>query len=90
MKINKNFELQNVCDEHLLIATGDENVDFSNLISLNPTAAFLWEGLAQAENFTIEDMVALLCSEYEVEEDIAREDCELIVEKWIEMGLVEK
>lgn len=90
MKINNNFELQNVCDEHLLIASGDENVDFSNLISLNPTAAFLWEKLAPAEEFTIEDMVMQLREEYDVEEDVAREDCKLIIEKWIEMGIVKE
>ena len=28
-------------------------------------------------------------SEYEVTEDVAREDCKLIVERWAEIGLIE-
>ena len=71
------------------IPAGEENIDFSHIISLNPTAAYLWENIVEKESFTIEDMVQLLLDEYEVKEDIAREDCELIAERWAEMGLIE-
>ena len=89
MKIKKGFQLQNVCGEHIIIPAGEENIDFSQIISLNPTAADLWENIAEKENFTIEDMAQLLLAEYEVEEDIALEDCKLIAECWNEMGLIE-
>ena len=89
MKIKKGFQLQNVCGEHIIIPAGEENIDFSHIISLNPTAAYLWENIADKESFTIEDMVQLLLAEYEVEEDIALEDCKLIAERWAEMGLLE-
>ena len=39
MKIKKGFELRNVCGEHVVIATGIENVDFSKMITLNESAA---------------------------------------------------
>ena len=90
MKAKKGFELQNVCGEHILVPAGIENVDYSRIISLNPTAAFLWEKINAMEEFTIEDMVSSLLEEYEVEEEIAREDCNLIVERWAEMGLIEE
>ena len=89
MKIKNGLELQNVCGEHIIIPTGEENMDFSQIISLNPTAAYLWENVANRDNFTIEDMVQLLLDEYEVEESVALEDCKLIVERWREMGLLE-
>ena len=89
MKIKKGFQLQNVCGEHIIIPAGEENIDFSQIISLNPTAAYLWENVAEKENFTIEDMAQLLLAEYEVEEEIALEDCKLIAECWNEMGLIE-
>lgn len=89
MKIKKGFQLQNVCGEHIIIPAGEEYIDFSQIISLNPTAAYLWENIAEKENFTIEDMAQLLLAEYEVEEDIALEDCKLIAECWNEMGLIE-
>jgi hypothetical protein len=42
------------------------------------------------KSFTIEDMVQMLLDEYEVEESVAREDCEKIVERWKEMELIEE
>ena len=89
MKIKEGFQLQNVCGEHIIIPAGEENIDFSHIISLNPTAAYLWEKIAEKAEFTIEDMVQLLLEEYEVEEDVALEDCKLIAERWAEMGLIE-
>lgn len=65
-------------------------MDFSRIVSLNPTAAYLWENVAEKENFSIDDMVQLLLNEYEVEENVALEDCKLIAERWAEMGLLEE
>lgn len=90
MKIKEGFEIQNVCGEHIIVPAGAENVDYSRIISLNETAAYLWQSVADKPSFTIDDMVALLLAEYEVEEGIAREDCEMIVERWKEMELVEE
>jgi hypothetical protein len=90
MKTKKGFELQNVCGEHILVPAGIENVDYSKIISLNPTAAFLWEKASCIEEFTIDTLVEALLEEYEVEEPIAREDCGLIVERWKEMELIEE
>ena len=81
MKIKKGFELQVVCGEYLVVAAGEENVNFSKIISLNESAAYLWNNLVDKEAFTIDDMTALLLNEYDVEESIAREDCELIAER---------
>ena len=82
--------MQVVCGEHIIIPAGAENVDFSKIISLNPTAAYLWENVAKKESFSVEDMVELLLAEYEVEREIALEDCNLIAETWKEMGLVQE
>ncbi len=89
MKIKEGFEMQKVCGEHIIIPAGIDNVDFSKIISLNPTAAYLWENVAKKTDFTVEDMAELLLEEYEVEKEIALEDCKLIAETWKEMGLIE-
>lgn len=90
MKVKKGFELQNVCGEYIIVPAGIENVDFSRIISLNPTAAFLWERVSGMEEFTVETLVEALLEEYEVEETVAREDCALIIERWAEMELIEQ
>ena len=84
MKIKEGFEIQNVCGEFIVVPTGAENVDYSK------TAAYLWNGVADKESFTTNDMVQLLLDEYDVEESIALEDCELIVARWREMELLEE
>jgi hypothetical protein len=89
MKIKEGFNLLCVCDEHILVPSGEDNVDFSNIISLNPAAAYLWEALSQKEEFTVDTMVELLLAEYEVDEPEAREDCIAILECWCEMGVCE-
>ena len=89
MKIKDGFEMQSVCGEYIIVPAGSENVDYSKIISLNETAAYLWENVVTKDSFTIDDMTALLLAEYEVEENVAREDCEMIVECWKEMELLE-
>lgn len=90
MKIKSGFELQNVCNEYLVISAGIENVDFSKIISLNPTAAYLWGKVAGMESFTADTLTELLLQEYDVEESIAREDSQMIIERWLETGLLEE
>lgn len=89
MKVKNGFEMQNVCGEHIIVPAGIENVDYSKIISMNPTAAYLWEKVAAMEEFSIDEMVQFLLDEYEVTEEVAHEDCKLIVERWAEIGLIE-
>ena len=88
MKIKKGFELRNVCGENIIIAHGVENIDFTKVITLNESAAFLWKEVAE-KDFTEEDMIQLLLDEYEVEEPQAQEDVKQLVASWLKAGLVE-
>lgn len=90
MRIKEGFELQNVCGEHLIVPAGEENVDFSKIISLNSTAAYLWGRVCDMESFTIETLTDLLTQEYEVDETTAREDSQMITGRWIEIGIAEE
>ena len=90
MKTKKGFEMQNVCGEYLLVPAGVENVDFSKIISLNETAAYLWNCVEELESFDIETLAELLTKEYEVEMEVAIEDCRMIAERWIEIGIAEE
>ena len=90
MKIKKEYELQRVCDEALLIPTDSEESCERETISLDPVSEYLWEKVATMESFTVETLVALLMTEYDVDEETAREDCGLIAEAWLEMGIVEE
>ena len=86
MKIKPGFELKMMCGENVIIAYGEENINFSKIIALNESAAVIWNTVIGKE-FTVEDMVKALCEEYEVDPQEARKDCEKIAKEWQELGL---
>ena len=88
MKTAKEYELQYVCGEPLLVPTDEENASKQSVINLDELTAYLWAELQKIEEFDIDTMIALLQREYEVDNETAREDCGLIIEAWAEMGLV--
>lgn len=88
MKIKEGFELREICGEYIVIAHGDRNIDFSNVICLNESSALMWK-TAVTKDFTHEDLCAVLMDTYEVEEDIAKNDVARIVEEWKNMGIIE-
>ena len=87
MKTKKGFRLRSICGENVIVAEGIENIDFSRIISMNDTSAYLWNNI-QGKDFTEDDLVALLLSEYEVDEPTAKADVSGLVAKWKEAGIV--
>ncbi len=88
MKVKKGFRLRDVCGEHVLVSEGVENIDFSRIISMNETSAFLWEKVGRKE-FCEEDLVSYLTEEYDVSEELAKKDVSSLVKKWKEAGIIE-
>lgn len=88
MKIKNGFELRDVCGEQVIMAHGKENIDFSKIISLNETAAYLWNKVVGSE-FDEQQMVDLLTEAYEVEESVVRADVKKLLAQWTENGLLE-
>ena len=84
MKIKKGFVLREVCGEHIVVASGIENIDFNKVVAMNETASCVWQAVVNKESFTIDDMVKAVISEYEIDEETARKDCEALAEQWIE------
>lgn len=77
-----------MCDEYVIVPEGRENIDFSKIINLNESAAFLWEK-ANTDGFTIDDLTELLTSEYEVDTETARRDVEEMVGQWLDAEIIE-
>ena len=88
MRIKTGFELRDGCGEKIVMAYGMENIDFSRIICLNDTAAYLWEAIGDNE-FTADSMARMLCAEYEVDYERALADSEAIIAKWQQEGLVD-
>ncbi len=88
MKQKDGFVLRDVCGEKVIVGEGLETVNFGKLISLNETAAWLWEKAAELGDFTEEQLADAICEEYEVEKSHALSDIKKIVANWKEIGLV--
>lgn len=88
MKIKSGFELMDVLSEHVIVAYGEENINFSKVISLNESAAYVWENVIGKE-FDAKTVADLLLQEYEVEEQTAIADATALIDIWKDNGLVE-
>ena len=89
MKQKEGFVLRTVCGEHVIVGEGLGTIDFGKLISLNETAAWLWKKAGEMGDFSIDELAAALCEEYEVDAQQARTDVEKMVAQWQEIGIVE-
>lgn len=85
---NKNYILRTVAGKSVLLPTGAAAFDFSGMISVNETAAFIWEKLEN--DVTVQELAELLCGEYDVDKETAVSDVEEIVKSLDEAGLLQK
>ena len=88
MKTKKGFKLRTVCGENIIVAEGVENIDFSRIISMNESSAYLWQNVLDTD-FNADTLVELLLKEYEIDEATARRDSEQLLQKWLEAGIIE-
>ncbi len=88
MKIKDGFRLRDVMGQATVIGEGVEQVNFNKLITMNSTAAWLWEQVA-GRDFSVGTLVSLLVEKYGIDNDLAQKDAEAIARQWTEIGLVE-
>lgn len=89
MKKKKGFNLRDICGENIIVAEGIENIDFSKIISMNETAAYLWKAVGDTD-FDAQALAKYLTDEYEVDEQTALADATEMAQQWIEAGIVER
>lgn len=81
--------LRTICGENVISGEGTANINFSKLISLNDTAAYLYKKV-QGIEFTAETLAGFLTDEYEVDEATALADSQKLLQQWMEAGIVEE
>lgn len=81
------MELRDVCGEKVVIAEGLENLDFSKMINLNESAAYLWQAVS-GRDFSESELVNLLCAAYDVDRETATADVRSLVASWKDEGLI--
>ena len=73
MKIKSGFVIEAVGDGYLAVAVGDRADEFTGLVRMNSTGAFLWK-LIEENDLSKEELLKKVLEEYEVEEALAKAD----------------
>ncbi len=87
MKLNDMLRLRRIGSKWMIVKTDAGNVNMTDVISLNETAARLWERF-QGQEFTENEMAEWLCGEYEVGFSMARADVQILLSVWKEYGML--
>ena len=87
IRLTDKYELQVLCDSYILVSIEKEDEQECEVIEIPEIAAYLWQRVSKMDSFTIETLSTLLMQEYDVTEEIAVEDCTLIVDSWLENGI---
>lgn len=87
MKIKSGFMLRDIAGSWIVVPLGQRVVEFNGLMTLNESGALIWRKLEGGAE--IDDLVQVICSEYDVDEATARIDVEEIVESIRSQNLLE-
>lgn len=89
MKLNGKYKLRKVSDTYVIVKLGSgQSLNFSKLITINETGAFIFNKLA--EEISMDELVAAIVAEYEIDEAGAREAAEAYIKKLVDLGIAER
>ena len=88
MKIKKGFTMRSVMGQNVVLAEGNNADSFGKIITLNSSAAILWEEL-KGKSFETEDVADLLVAKYGIDRDSALADAAHILTLMTEKGLLD-
>lgn len=89
MKKKNGLALRRLGTETFLVAESLELVDFDRLVTLNASAAYVWENLPDT-GFDVGTMAHLLTDRYDVAETTALADAQTLADVWRQAGVVEE
>lgn len=87
MKIKPEFMLHQIGEEYIVMHDGSTNVDFSRIINLNRTAAYLWQRFRDTD-FDVDALTAALTERYDVAPEQARRDAEAFIQSLQRCGIL--
>ena len=87
MRVDKEFVLREIAGDYIIIPTGKTGVEFNGLITVNEVGVSIWNMLQK--EVTFDDLVKGILDEYDVEEQVAREDIREFLDNLISGGILE-
>ena len=78
MKIKDGYLIREIAGAYVVVPAGEQVAQFNGLMTLNETAAFIWNILvAGAEE---DEIVKAIVEEYDVDETVAKKDVKNVLE----------
>ena len=87
MRVDKEFVLREIAGDYIIIPTGKTVLEFNGLITVNEVGVSIWNMLQK--EVTFDDLVKGILDEYDVEEQVAREDIREFLDNLISGGILE-
>ena len=87
MKLKSDYILKKIAGSYVVIPVRTRSVDFSGIIKLTESGAFLWKKLEDGAEH--DDLLAAMLEEYDVDEATASADIDRFIEKLREADLLE-
>jgi hypothetical protein len=88
MRTKNGYRLRPLGKEYILVAEGLEVENANQMISMNATAAFLWEAV-EGKDFDTETLSQLLVDEYGIDSETAKKDVMPLLQTWEKAGIIE-
>ena len=89
MKLKENLTVRKIGDEYMMVSDSGTGLDYTRVISLNESAAYLVQEVGQKE-FTKEEWITLLMDKYNVEKERAETDVQALINKFLKEGLFDE
>ena len=86
MKICDGYIVSSVAGKNIVVSVGADT-NFSGMLTINDTGLFFWNLLL--EDTTEEKMLEAVLSEYDIDEETAREDIGEFLKKLRDKGILE-
>ena len=84
----KRLMLRKIKSQYMIVDACAENMNISNVYSLNECAAEMWQQIC-SRDYTAEELAQWLCSHYDVDYDIALQDVEQQISEWEGFGMLD-
>ena len=89
MKKIDGFVMRRLGQEAMIVAESVDLIDFDRIVSLNSSAAYVWESLPDT-GFTTRTITDILMRRYDVDDKIACKDAEDLVNVWLKAGIIKE
>jgi hypothetical protein len=86
MKVKDNLILREIAGSWIIVPVGEMVVEFNGMMNLSESGAFLWKRLVNGAEMN--ELLAALLSEYDTDEETAKNDLQEFINQLQSKGLL--